>query len=48
LVLEALSPRFWRGNAIQKVELNPKLDASLFAKPQIQTASSCHQRAGRV
>ena len=27
---------------IEKVEVNPKLDASLFAKPQIQTASISH------
>lgn len=27
---------------IEKVELNPKLDASLFDKPQIQTASNRH------
>ena len=27
---------------IEKVEVNPKLDASLFAKPQIQTASNSH------
>jgi hypothetical protein len=27
---------------IEKVEVNPKLDASLFAKPQIQTASVSH------
>lgn len=27
---------------IDKVEVNPKLDAALFARPQIQTASSLH------
>jgi hypothetical protein len=27
---------------IEKVEVNPKLDASLFEKPQIQTASNSH------
>jgi hypothetical protein len=27
---------------IEKIEVNPKLDASLFAKPQIQTASISH------
>jgi hypothetical protein len=27
---------------IEKVEVNPKLDSSLFAKPQIQTASNSH------
>jgi outer membrane lipoprotein-sorting protein len=27
---------------IEKVEINPKLDASLFSKPQIETASNVH------
>jgi hypothetical protein len=27
---------------IEKVEVNPKLDASLFRKQQIQTASNSH------
>jgi hypothetical protein len=26
--------------AIEKVEVNPKLDASLFSKPEVQTASN--------
>jgi hypothetical protein len=37
-----VSSRLLRGNVIEKVEVNPKLDASLFAKPQIQTTWISH------